>query len=84
MSNPVLTAVISRQISRGEPVIVEQPTEACKTTRLQASYIHPIWAVWYGASVNLFHTRHHADQFARALRLNGTEFRLFDGKGCAL
>lgn len=69
-------------------------TEATKTAALQANMICPIWAVWYGhrsgspdfykQTVSLFYSRHHVDQFTRALALNGTDYRAFDGKGVAL
>lgn len=35
-----------------------------------------IWAVIFGQCRNVYYTDYHAAQFARALRLNGTPFRL--------
>jgi hypothetical protein len=32
------------------------------------------WIVRFGTSVHMYYTEHHAEQFMRALRLNGTEF----------
>ncbi len=55
--------------------------QATKTKLLQAQFICPIWAVWFGKSVNVYFTRYHLGQFCRALRLNGTQFVAFDGRG---
>lgn len=51
-----------------------------KTRKLQAQFICPIWAVWFGKSVNVYFTSYHAGQFERALRLNRTDFLSFSGK----
>ena len=58
--------------------------QAEKTKRLQSQFICPIWAVWFGKSVNVYFTRSHTEQMVRALRLNGTDCLAFDGKGEAL
>lgn len=55
--------------------------QAEKTKMLQGQFICPIWAVWFGESVNVSFTRFHADQFMRALALNGTLFMAYDGHG---
>jgi hypothetical protein len=34
------------------------------------------WLITFGKSERVFYTLYHAEQFARALRLNGTEFTL--------
>ena len=57
---------------------------AVKTRQLQEQFICPIWAVWFGKSVKLFLTAHHAAQFLRALRLNATPCAGFDGRGLSL
>jgi hypothetical protein len=36
----------------------------------------PRWIVRFGKSANTYYTRYHAEQFARALTLNGTENRI--------
>lgn len=56
-------------------------TQAEKTVALQAQFICPIWTVWFGKSVNLYHTAYHAEQMLHALRLNGTEAVAYNGKG---
>ncbi len=35
-----------------------------------------IWIITFGSSTLHFYTYYHADQFARALQLNGTKFSL--------
>lgn len=37
-----------------------------------------IWAVYFGNSKAVYHTHYHAEQFARALRLNGTSYKLVE------
>ena len=64
-------AALHRACAKGEP-IVEVSVEQAKTKKLQAQFICPIWAVWFGQSVNLYFTRYHCEQFTWALRLNGT------------
>jgi hypothetical protein len=35
-----------------------------------------IWVVYFGTCKAVYYTHYHADQFARALRLNGTKFSI--------
>lgn len=51
-----------------------------KTEQLQAQFICPIWAVWFGKSVRVYFTAYHAEQMLRALTLNGTEAHCFAGR----
>ena len=52
-----------------------------KTIQLQKQFICPIWTVWFGTSVKVYFTRHHAEQLLRALALNGTDCAALDGAG---
>jgi hypothetical protein len=38
--------------------------------------IKNIWVITFGKCFRVYYTPYHADQFARALRLNGTPYRL--------
>jgi predicted GTPase len=45
--------------------------------RVQAiKEVKQVWLVEFGTSINRHYTRYHADQFARALKLNGTPYTL--------
>lgn len=35
-----------------------------------------VWRIAFGQCVKEFYTDYHAEQFARALRMNGTEFSM--------
>lgn len=35
-----------------------------------------IWRITFGSSQRVFYTAYHAEQFARALDLNGTEYSM--------
>jgi len=39
-----------------------------------------IWTVWHGGSAFIFYTEYHAEQYCRALALNGTKFTLTAGE----
>jgi hypothetical protein len=57
--------------------MTDTSTMRAKTEQLQAQFICPIWAVWFGSSVKLYFTAYHAEQMMRALRSNGTEAHCF-------
>ncbi len=40
----------------------------------------PTWVVRFGKCSNTYYTRHHAEQFARALTLNGTDNQIEEVK----
>jgi len=64
-----------------EKNMTQAQDRAARTQKLQAQFICPIWAVWFGSTCSVFYTSYHAEQFMRALRLNGTPFDAFSGKG---
>lgn len=55
--------------------------QATKTIQLQAQFICPIWAVWFGQSVRVYVAKWHATQMMDALRANKTQCAGFDGQG---